>query len=211
MHPLDNCLFLLRNPHNPKKLDGILGTHVDDGIGGGNENFEKALQKLQQSLPFGSREYGKFKFTGLDVEQLPDFSIKINQEKYMHKITPIQISKTRRSENNSPITPNELHQLRALCGSLQYAAVHSRPDIATKVACLQKGITTATVDTLLEGNRVLREAQQFANTAVIVRPLVFDQVCFASFGDASFASAKQLSAQQGLFIMAHLWFGTQNK
>ena len=27
-------------------------------------------------------------------------------------------------------------------------------------------------------------------------------VCFASFGDASFASAKQLTAQQGLFIMA---------
>ena len=120
----------------------------------------------------------------------------------MHKTTPIQISKTRRFENNSPIAPNELHQLRALCGSLQYSAIHSRrPDIATKVACLQKGITTATVDTLLEGNRVLREAQQFANTAVIVRPLVFDQVCFASFGDASFASAKQLSAQQGLFIM----------
>ena len=29
-----------------------------------------------------------------------------------------------------------------------------------------------------------------------------ETVCFASFGDASFASAKQLSAQQGLFIMA---------
>jgi hypothetical protein len=33
-HPLDNCLFLLRDPRDPHKLDGILGTHVDDGIGG---------------------------------------------------------------------------------------------------------------------------------------------------------------------------------
>jgi len=33
-HPLDNCLFLLRTPTNPDILDGILGTHVDDGIGG---------------------------------------------------------------------------------------------------------------------------------------------------------------------------------
>ena len=33
-HPLDNCLFLLRNKTNPEALDGILGTHVDDGIGG---------------------------------------------------------------------------------------------------------------------------------------------------------------------------------
>eukprot|EP00435_Cladocopium_sp_Y103_P068308 s1190_g31.t1 len=75
-HPLDNCLFLLRNPNNPKQLDGILGTHVDDGIGGGNQNFEKALEKLQRTLPFGTREYGNFKFTGLDIEQLPDYSIK---------------------------------------------------------------------------------------------------------------------------------------
>ena len=34
-HPLDNCLFLLRHPKNPNQLlDGILGTRVDDGIGG---------------------------------------------------------------------------------------------------------------------------------------------------------------------------------
>jgi hypothetical protein len=67
---------------------------------------------------------------------------------------------------------------------------------------LQKGITNATVETLLEGNRVLKEAQSHAETSVIVRPLAMRDVCFASFGDASFASAKQLSAQQGLFIMA---------
>ena len=78
-HPTDNCLSLLRNPTNPDILDGILGTHVDDGIGGGNENFERALEKLKQSLPFGTREHSKFKFTGLDIEQLPGFSIKVNQ------------------------------------------------------------------------------------------------------------------------------------
>ena len=201
-HPLDNCLFLLRNPTDPSKLDGILGTHVDDGIGGGNMQFEKALKTLQETLPFGSREFSKFKFTGLDIEQLPDFSIKVNQGRYIHKIPPIDIPKPRRVEVDSPITPNELQQLRGLCGSLQYAAVHSRPDIATKVANLQKGITSACVESLLEGNRVLKEAQQFADTSVIVRPIPVSEICFASFGDASFASAKQLSAQQGLFIMA---------
>ena len=201
-HPLDNCLFLLRNEKDPTLLDGILGTHVDDGIGGGNHHFDKALERLQKTLPFGSREYSKFKFTGLDIEQLPDYSIKINQGRYVHKFSPIDISKLRRKDEQSPITSQEMTQLRGLCGSLQYAAVHSRPDIATKVANLQKGITSATVGTLLEGNRVLKEAQQFAETSIIVRPIPINDVCFASFGDASFASAKQLSAQQGLFIMA---------
>ena len=201
-HPLDNCLFLLRNQQDPSKLDGILGTHVDDGIGGGNAAFEHALHQLQKKMPFGTREYSKFKFTGLDVEQLPDYSIKVCQSKYIHQIRPIDISKGRRSETESPITAQELHHLRGLCGSLQYAAVHSRPDIAAKVAGLQKGIGKATVETLLEGNRVLREAQTFADTAVIIRPIPIKDLCFASFGDASFASAKQLSAQQGIFIMA---------
>ena len=201
-HPLGNCLFLLRNPHNPKVLDGILGTHVDDGIGGGNEHFEKAITKLQETLPFGTREYGKFKFTGLDIEQLPDFSIKVNQSKYVHKIAPIDVPKPRRAETDSQLTEREVQQLRGLCGSLQYAAVHSRPDLATRVAGLQKGITKATVETLLEGNRTLREAQNHADTSIIVRSIPVEEVCFASFGDASFASAKQLTAQQGLFIMA---------
>ena len=198
-HPLDNCLFLLRNPNNPKKLDGILGTHVDDGIGGGNHNFEIALERLQKTLPFGSREHGKFKFRGLEIEQLPDFSTRINQGKYVNKISPIEIPKARRIETESPVTNQELQQLRGLCGSLQYAAVHSRPDIATRVAQLQKSVPKATVETLLEGNRT---TQRFCDTAVIVRPIPFDEVAFASFGDASFASARQLSAQHGLFIMA---------
>ena len=151
-------------------MDGILGTHVDDGIGGGNHHFEKALEELQKTLPFGSREYSRFKFTALDVEQLPDFSIKTNQGKYVNKIGPIDIPKARRNQPEEKITPNELQQLRGFCGSLQYAAVHSRPNIATKVANLQKGINQATVETLLEGNRVLREAQAYCGTSVIVRP-----------------------------------------
>ena len=115
------------------------GTHVDDGIGGGNSNFERALNELQKTLPFGTREQGRFKFTGLDIEQLPDFSIKVNQGKYVNKISPIDIPKLRRSQPEEKITSQELQQLRGLCGSLQYAAVHSRPDIATKVCHTSKG------------------------------------------------------------------------
>eukprot|EP00435_Cladocopium_sp_Y103_P029008 s424_g7.t1 len=201
-HPLDGCLFLLRNKENPEELDGILGTHVDDGIGGGNENYEKALTALQKVLPFGQREFRRFRFTGLDIEQLPDHSIKISQEAYVHKIESIQIPKNRRSNKNEQATPQEVQDLRALCGSLQYAAVHSRPDLAAKIAFIQKNICKATVSTLLDANRVLLEAQQTADTSILVRPLPLERVTFASFGDASFASASQLRAQQGVFIVA---------
>ena len=175
-HPLDNCLYLLRDPHNPSILNGIMGTHVDDGLGASNEEFSRALQLLQKKSPFGSHEKQKFRFTGLEIEQLPDFSIRVSQEKYVHRISPIDIPKSRRSELEGCINPKEMNQLRGLCGSLQYAAVHSRPDIAAKVSQLQKCIPTASVQTLLDANKVLREAQDHAATSVIVRPIPIHEV-----------------------------------
>ena len=201
-HPLDNCLYLLRDPRDPKKLDGILGTHVDDGIGGGNQRFEAALDKLQQKLPFGSRERRRFVFTGLLIEQLPDNSIRVSQEDYVHKIEPIDVIKGRRSDLNAAATPTEKRALRAVGGSLQYAAVNSRPDIATRVASIMKSTKDPRVRDLLEANKFLNEAKQHAATSVVVRPIPEADLTFASFGDASFASEAQLSAQQGMFIMA---------
>ena len=201
-HPLDSCLFLLRNQQDPSKLDGILGTHVDDGIGGGNEVFEQALEKLQKVLPFGQKERRKFRFTGLDIEQLPDHSIRVSQGEYVHKIDPINVSKSRRVQKDEPANEQEVQDLRGLCGSLQYAAVHSRPDMAAKVSFLQKQIPKATVSTLLDANRVLNETKETSQTAIHIRPMPLREITFASFGDASFASAAQLRAQQGLFIVA---------
>ena len=199
-HPLDGCLYLLRNPETGR-LDGILGTHVDDGVGGGNHNFEAAIKKVSKVLPFGSHDRQRFRFTGLDIEQLPDYSIRISQGEYINKIPPIDIPKNRRIDRDSPASPLEVQQLRALCGSLQYAAVNSRPDLAAKVSMVQKSVCKATVESLMEGNKVLNEAKTTMETSIFVRPIQIEKITFASFGDASFASASQLRAQQGLFIM----------
>ena len=66
---------------------------------------------------------------------------------------------------------------------------------------VQKSISKATVESLLEGNKVLNEATSTLDTAIFGRPIPIEKITFASFGDASFASASQLRAQQGLFIM----------
>ena len=55
---------------------------------------------------------------------------------------------------------------------------------------------------MLIGNKVLIEAKEHNEVSMIVRPLPLEEVTFASFGAASFASQQQLRAQQGLFIMA---------
>ena len=47
----------------------------------------------------------------------------------------------------------------------------------------------------------MKEAKEFASKSIIVRPLDFHQLIFASIGDVSFASESNLKAQQGIFIM----------
>ena len=49
---------------------------------------------------------------------------------------------------------------------------------------------------------MLSEAKTTGSTSITIRPIPLKEITFASFGDASFASASQLKAQQGLFIMA---------
>lgn len=143
-HPLDNCLFLLRNPADPTKLDGILGTHVDDGIGGGGggPRFNRALENLQKKLPFRNREYRKFEFTGLTIEQRQDYSIRVGQKDYVHQIDPIDVAKVRRKELESPVSSQEQHQLRALCGSRPLTSRHdgkSRVSSETDMQCKGQG------------------------------------------------------------------------
>ena len=48
MSPFDPCTFILRDKQKPQQISGILGIHVDDGVGGGNAQFHELLDKLEQ-------------------------------------------------------------------------------------------------------------------------------------------------------------------
>jgi hypothetical protein len=80
----------------------------------------------------------------------------------------------------------EVQHLRQLCGSLQYAAVHTRPDLAAKVGSLQSMVTRGKVQHLLDANRVLYEGKKFSVCLMVV-PIPEEQVTFCSFSDASFS------------------------
>ncbi|CAE7356819.1 RE2, partial [Symbiodinium necroappetens] len=56
-----------------------LGMHVDDGVGGGDEVFRKKIDELQKTLPFGSRKFDSFTFTGALI-CATDEKLSLNQE-----------------------------------------------------------------------------------------------------------------------------------
>ena len=137
-HPLEPCIYLLETTQgNQRTLHGIIGTHVDDGVCGGDSYFYNQLEALKTALPFGSFKQRKFVFTGIHLEQLPDFSIMASQEEYVKNIPAIDVGKSRRATPDAPINDLELNKLRGLIGSLQYAVSHTRPDIAAKFGEVQ--------------------------------------------------------------------------
>ena len=200
--PFDPCAFIL--VENPKSgmTDGIVGVHVDDGLCCGSEFFQRRLQALADMFPFGSHKKRNFTFTGLRIEQQPDNSIHINQTQYINDIQPISIPRTRRVHPDEPVTDDERQSLRGLIGSLQYAAVNSRPDLCSRLGYLQSHINKAKVSTLTEANKTLHEAKVHSNVTIKIQPIKTEDLRFAAFSDASFASEKVQDSHQGMVIMA---------
>ena len=198
--PFDPCKFLLYH-HETGNLEGILGLHVDDGICGGSNYFAKKLDVLEQKYPFGSKKLKQFTFTGIEMDQLPNGTITMKQSTYVRAIEPIKISLERRKLPEEKVTESERQALRGLVGSLQYAAVHTRPDLSSRLSMLQSSINSATVTTLINANQALHEAKKHHDTTIQIQPIPLEDFRFLAFSDASFASKSNPSSHTGSLIM----------
>ena len=199
--PFDPCLFILRDPRTLQP-DGILGLHVDDGLCAGNRRFQDTLDLLEKKYPFGTKRIGQFTFTGIDMQQTPDGTIHLSQSKYIRAIEPIKINMERRKQVDQAVTEEERQQLRALIGSLQYAAVHTRPDLSSRLSMLQSSINQATVGTLTTSNQALHEAKKHHDVTIKIQPIPIEMLRFLAFSDASFALKSNPSSHTGTLIMA---------
>eukprot|EP00435_Cladocopium_sp_Y103_P039315 s274_g10.t1 len=204
--PMDPCLFVLpktkTSPGDISQIHGILGIHVDDGIGGGDAIFTEAIRNLEKRFPFGSQRTGSFTFTGVQINQSHNGDITINQQDYINDIPPININRDRRKQPDLPVTKDELQSLRGLIGSLQYAATNTRPDLSCRLSLLQAKVTCATVADLMVGNRILNDAKKHSDTAIRIQALPIDQIRFLSFSDAAFATREKANSQKGCLILA---------
>eukprot|EP00435_Cladocopium_sp_Y103_P028662 s3013_g7.t1 len=202
--PFDPCCFILRSPPEngqPGKLEGILGVHVDDGLGGGSKYFEEKIHQLEKKFAFGSHKVSAFTFTGIEVTQHGDHSITLNQSAYVRKIPSIQIDPNRKTQLESPVNEKERLALRGLIGSLQYAAINTRPDLSSKLSFLQSDINSAKIETLMEANRVLHEAKKHHEITVTIKSIPFQDFRLMAFSDASFSSVKKPDSHAGSIII----------
>lgn len=98
------------------------------------------------------------------------------------------MSTDRRAIPDAVVAESERQSLRAVIGSLQFAATNTRPDLCSRLGMLQSQINHAKVSTLIEANKVLHEAKMFAGATLKIQPIPIDKLRIIAFSDAPFAS-----------------------
>ena len=177
----------------------MLGIHVDDGLGGGDSVFMAALERMRRKYSFGAYNEREFVFCVAKYFQWEDGTIEIDQRDYINRIEPITISKERRQTPLAAVTDAERQELRRVRGSLQYAVVNTRPDVAAKVGECQSSVVSGTVGDLVQVNRVLMATKGNPLCLSFV-PIPVEAVTFCGFSDASFATSRENTSRQGTII-----------
>ena len=139
---LDPCAFVLRKSG---QIHGVLGVHVDDVIGGGDETFDRIMTAVRKEFDFGAWDVGCFRFKGRQISQMPNGEIVFDMEQYKHELEQIEVSKADRIKPERILNSKEHTQFRGGVGSLGWFVDHCCPQLAE----LRRKQSSPTVQDLL--------------------------------------------------------------
>ena len=121
---LDPCAFVLRKSG---KIHGVLGVHVYDAIGGGNEIFDRIMTTVRKEFDFGAVDVGNFRFKGRQISQMPNGEIVCDMKQYKHELDQIDVSKADETKPERLLNSKEHTQFQGGVGSLGWFVDHCCP------------------------------------------------------------------------------------
>lgn len=150
-------------------VDGLLELHVDDILACGEGVYSKDDVKepvgaptcfserpfiLLKRFKFGSVDYGDNQtFCGCQVQQTMGCSaVSSDLQRYLRRLKPLSVEKSRRRNPDEKVTPKEQSQLRGLSGGLARPANQTQPHLSAPVSIAQAGSANTKVSDLLEAN-----------------------------------------------------------
>ena len=165
----DPALFMLRG--EDMKLQGLLIVHVDDVMfcHDGSQIGCEAASKLQKRFPFGTwqdvaQQQSGSTYCGKEIRvehKENEYIVHMSPNAFIDgRLQPIEISPSRRNDEESQASDSEKTDYRSVVGSLQWLTTQSRPDLASEVNQLQKRITDLRVGDLLRANKAVRDVMQ---------------------------------------------------
>lgn len=179
---IDPALWFLWN-HQHDEIIGMVLSHVDDLLFGGNDVAAASLDQLGSELGFGSMEEGQFVYCGKQFTQHEDFSISISMEAYHENLQLVKIPLERRRNPEAFLTPSEQKSLRGVLGSLQWLVAQLRVDQSYPLSVLQG--EEARVSTLLKANALVKKFKQDSKFRLVFKPMKLEGCGLIAVSDAS--------------------------
>ena len=135
------------------KLQGLLAVHVDDFMYAGENSFmEQVIDEFIKIFDIGSSSNSSFTYLGLRISSSKR-GVTVDQIPYTESLE--HIPKGRLRSNDDPVTAQEITQIRAKVGQLNWLATHTRPDIAFEVSDLGSNITNPSYSHIIRLNKVI--------------------------------------------------------
>lgn len=169
-------------------------------LGGTDLFHEQVVFRLKQKYPFKHWKTGHGKFLGRILTQHGDGSIVCDQKDYADKVQTIKLSKERRKEKDQPVTEAERRKLRGVVGAANWLMSSTRPDIAVQAGLLQQRVQVATVQDLIEANKLVAKVRDFSHVQVTIRSIPLSESTLFLATDASWSNNEDLKSQAGYFI-----------
>ena len=203
------CLWTYRSKR-PDRLGQLIGAavaHVDDfmvGVSDDDEEAQQAYQQLLKLYEWGEWEDQSFVQCGVRVTQHWDRiarkwgNISLDLQDYASAIQVIDIPTARRRNPQSALTPSEVTQLRAALGALMWLGTQAAPMVLAPLSLLLGHQTSATVDTLLQANKLIRQAVIWSSTPIVLHK--HEAPVVVTYSDASWACRRDGSSQTGYLV-----------
>lgn len=154
MSKLDKSVFMY---YISNKLCGIIVTHVDDLLYGGNGKFkEEVIKPLLGHFKISRMASNVFSYLGWSIVQDKD-TVKIDQCQYANGIKQIEVDSQRRKHPDENLTAEEVTQYQKLLGQLLWLSSQTRPDLAYDTLEHSTYTKSLQIKHLISINKVVRK------------------------------------------------------
>ena len=196
----DNCVWRVRDS-TTGQIVGLISSHVDDFLMCG-ENSSKVwkdfLFAFGKSYEWSPWEYGHFKHCGVSIMQHPDSSISLDHSAFCQELKQMNPIRGERK-----LTAEEVSQVKAILGSVQWRVYQTAPQHAAKLSYLQSLIASQDPSIVEQVNKLVREVYASRSLGVQVQALGAgdpEDLCMVGWSDASLANRPDLSSTGGFMI-----------